>query len=140
MASKSLPRWNASTSFRFQIDEEFRDSVLDGLSRKELCLDLLVSADDDDDIEYDCSLYPDGMAEGELTFELDGENHVLCKIEGAFELDLTGASAAGGENQKIRDSKAAVTCSGLGDTAGNLHGPASEEGDTGIGHTSSVLA
>ncbi|MEE1568740.1 MAG: hypothetical protein V1255_02385, partial [Alphaproteobacteria bacterium] len=110
MASKSLPRWNASTSFRFQIDEEFRDSVLDGLSRKELCLDLLVSADNDDEIEYGCSLYPDGMAEGEITFELDGENHVLCKIEGAFELDLTGASTAGGENQKIRDSKAAVTC------------------------------
>ncbi len=58
MASKSLPRWNASTSFRFQIDEEFRDSVLDGLSRKELCLDLLVSADNDDEIEYGCSLYP----------------------------------------------------------------------------------
>ncbi len=130
MASKSLPRWNASTSFRFQFDEEFRDSVLDGLSRKALCLDLLVSADSDDDIEYSCDLYPDGMAEGKLTFELDGKNHVLCKIEGAFELDLTGASAAGGENQKIRDSKAAVTCSGLGDTAGNLHGPASEEGDT----------
>ncbi len=130
MASKSLPRWNASTSFRFQFDEEFRDAVLDGLSRKALCLDLLVSADSDDDIEYSCDLYPDGMAEGELTFELDGENHVLCKIEGAFEVDLTGSSELGNENQKVRDSKATVTCIGLGDTAGNLHSPASEEGDT----------
>jgi len=124
MASKPLPRWNASTSFQFEIDDDFRDSVLDGLSRNELSIGINVSVDDN---EYGSDLYSDAMADGTLTFELEGESHVRCKIEGSFEIDFT---IDGNENQKILDANAPAFCRYLGDPDGNLHDPVCEEGDS----------
>ena len=123
MAKASLPRWNASTSFRFKIDNEFKESLLDGLSRDELSLAINVSVGDN---EYGSDLYPDRMADGTLTFELDGDDHVLCKIDGSFEIDFT---IDGNENQEIRDANADATCLYLGDPDGNFHDPASNETD-----------